>query len=81
MSISVEAFKMSFLRNMITSQSRCATTTESLGLAIGGKNSSPGPLHFPKISTRNILNWIRNELFSSCVHLAIFDNWIVVILH
>ena len=52
--IYVEASKMRFLPDIITGLSRSATTTESFGLAIGGKYSSSDPLHSPKISTRNM---------------------------
>jgi hypothetical protein len=70
MSISVEALKMSFLRNMITLHSRSATTTEPIGLTIGAYIHSPDPLHYPKISTRNVLNWISNELISSGIQFG-----------
>ena len=81
MSIPVEALKMSFLRNMITLHSRCATTTEPIGLAIAAYIYSPDPLHYPKISTQNMINWIRNKLISSGIQFGDFRISVIIFLH
>ena len=81
MLISLEASKLSIFFNISTTPGRSATTTEPIGLAIGAYIYSPDPLHYPKISTRNVINWIRNELISSGIHLTIFTKWLIFVLH
>ena len=81
MLISLEASKLSIFFNITTTPGRCATTTEPIGLAIGAYIYSPDPLHYPKISTRNVINWIRNELFSSGIQFGDIRLSVIFFLH
>ena len=77
MLISLKASKLSIFSNISTTPGRSATTTEPIGLAIGAYIYSPDPLHYPKISTRNVINWIRNELISSGIQFGHLGNWTI----
>jgi len=81
MLISLEASKLCIVFNIWQpqynySQPQPAAAPAMMIGAIGAYIYSPDPLHHPKIS-RNVINWILNELISSGIQFGHLGNWTI----